>query len=89
VRIRAATPDDAAAIAGVHRDSAAYYVGLAPELFRMPDDDGLVEFVAPGPDDNTATSLFIVAEFDDEVVGHLYAELISPGTPIDSSPRRT
>ena len=66
-------------IARVHRDSAAYYVGLAPELFRTPDDDGLVEFADPGPDDNSSTRLFIVAEVDDEVVGHLYAELITPG----------
>ncbi len=55
-----------------------YYVGLAPDLFRMPDDDGLIEFVEPGQEDNSSTSLFIVAEVDDEVVGHLYAELIKP-----------
>lgn len=78
MRIRQATASDAAAIARVHSEGAAYYVGLAPELFRMPDDDGLIEFVEPGPDDNTTTTLYLVAESDDEVVGHLYAELISP-----------
>jgi GNAT superfamily N-acetyltransferase len=44
----------------------------------MPDDEGLVEFVEPGPDDNSSTKLLIVAEIDGEVVGHLYAELITP-----------
>jgi GNAT superfamily N-acetyltransferase len=63
----------------VHRDSAAYYVGLAPDLFRMPDEDGLVDFLEPTPDDNSPTSLLIVAESDDEIVGLLYAELIIPG----------
>jgi GNAT superfamily N-acetyltransferase len=44
----------------------------------MPDDDGLVEFAEPGPNDNSSTSLFIVAEVDDEIVGHLYAQVIAP-----------
>jgi GNAT superfamily N-acetyltransferase len=78
LNIRKATRGDGAAIAKVHRDSAAYYVGLAPELFRTPDDDGLVAFAEPGPDDNSSTTLFIVAEVDDEIVGHLYAEVIAP-----------
>jgi GNAT superfamily N-acetyltransferase len=78
VRIRAAVPGDGAAIARIHRDNASYYVGLAPDLFRLPDEDGLTEFADPTVDDNTATTLFILAEIDDEVVGHLYAELISP-----------
>jgi GNAT superfamily N-acetyltransferase len=78
LNIRQAIPGDGAAIARVHRENAAYYVGLAPDLFRLPEDDGLIEFADPGPDDNTSTKLFIVAEFADEVVGHLYAELISP-----------
>jgi GNAT superfamily N-acetyltransferase len=44
----------------------------------MPDDDGLVGFAEPGSDDNSATTLFVVAEVGGEVVGHLYAQLISP-----------
>jgi GNAT superfamily N-acetyltransferase len=78
VEVRPAVPGDGAAIARIVRDSAAYYVGLAPDLFRLPDEDGLVEFVDPTAADNSATSLFVVAEVDGEVVGHLYAELISP-----------
>ncbi len=64
MRIRQATASDAAAIARIHREGAAYYVGLAPELFRMPDDDGLIEFVEPGPGDNNTRTLYTVAERD-------------------------
>jgi GNAT superfamily N-acetyltransferase len=78
VRIREAVPGDAVAIARVHRDGAAYYSGLAPDLFRMPDDDGLVDYVKRSQDDSPSTTLFIVADIDDQVVGHLYAELITP-----------
>jgi GNAT superfamily N-acetyltransferase len=79
VRVRAAVPGDGAAIARIHRDNAAYYVGLAPDLFRLPDEDGLVEFADPTLEDNSDTRLFIVAEVDhDLVVGHLFAELVSP-----------
>jgi GNAT superfamily N-acetyltransferase len=43
----------------------------------MPDDDGLVSFTEPGPDDNSATTLFLVAEVGDELVGHLYAQVVA------------
>jgi hypothetical protein len=79
LNIRQAIPGDGTAIARVVRDGAAFYVGVAPGLFRMSDDDGLVEFAEPSPEDNSPTTLFIVAEIDDEIVGHLYAELIAPG----------
>jgi GNAT superfamily N-acetyltransferase len=79
IRIREATGGDGPAIARAHGESAAYYAGLAPDLFRVPDDEGLVEFVEPTPADNSETSLLIVAELDGEVVGHLFAELLTPG----------
>jgi GNAT superfamily N-acetyltransferase len=79
VRVREAVPGDAPAIARAHSENAAYYAGLAPDLFQVPDDEGLVEFVEPTPADNSETSLLIVAELDGEVVGHLFAELFSPG----------
>jgi len=54
-RIRRAVAADAAAIARTHSDNAAYYAGLAPDLFRRPDEDGLVEFVEPTPADSGST----------------------------------
>jgi len=44
----------------------------------MPDDEGLIEFVKPSPGDNSPTTLLIVADIDEHVVGHLFAELITP-----------
>jgi GNAT superfamily N-acetyltransferase len=79
IRIREAIPGDGPAIARTHTENAAYYAGLAPDLFRVPDAEGLVEFVDPTPADNTERSLLIVAELDGEVVGHLFAELFTPG----------
>lgn len=79
LKIREAIPGDGAAIARIRRENAAYYAGLAPELFRLPDDDGLDEFADPTADDNSSRALFILAEIDEEVVGHLYAEVVSPG----------
>ena len=78
MNIREARPGDGAAIARIHRENSAYYVGLAPDLFRTPDEGGLAEFLEPGSEANTATSLVIVAENEDEIVGCLYAELLHP-----------
>lgn len=78
MKIREALPTDGAAIASIFREGSAYYVGLAPHLFQMPDEDGFLDFITPGPEDNSATSLYIVAEVNGQVVGQLYAELISP-----------
>ena len=35
IRVRRAVPGDGAAIARIHHESSAYYVGLAPDLFRV------------------------------------------------------
>jgi GNAT superfamily N-acetyltransferase len=78
VYIREARPGDGAAIAAVHRENSAYYVGLAPDLFRPPDETGLAESLRPGSSADTSASLFIVAENDEEIVGYLYAELVYP-----------
>ena len=78
IRVRAAIAGDGPAIAHAHGENAAYYAALAPDLFRVPDEDGLVEFVEPTPADNSERSLLIVAELEGEVVGHLFAELFTP-----------
>jgi GNAT superfamily N-acetyltransferase len=80
VTIREAVPGDGPAIAAIHADNAAYYAGLAPDLFRLPDEDGLAEFADPTPADNSGTSVFLVAEDETGVAGYLFAELLSPGS---------
>jgi len=59
-------------IVSMSRKSAAVYRELAPDLFRIPDEEGFEEFLA----DDTAllanpTNLALVAEIDDQVVGYL------------------
>jgi GNAT superfamily N-acetyltransferase len=81
ITVREARPGDGAGIARAHLDSAAYYVRLAPDLFRMPDEEGLVAFVDPKPDAGSSDSsmlLELVAEVDGEVAGHLEAHLLPP-----------
>jgi hypothetical protein len=52
--IRPARRDDAEAPARMHREFAEFYLRLGPADLRLPDEDGLVEFiqtdVEPGPD---------------------------------------
>jgi GNAT superfamily N-acetyltransferase len=78
MEVRHARRGDGPGIASVHRENAAYYVDLAPALFRLPDKSGLDEFLEPGPDDNTSTSLYIVAVDNGEIIGSLYAVLLTP-----------
>jgi GNAT superfamily N-acetyltransferase len=61
-----------------HESIGRTLVGLAPDLFRVPDEDGLDDFADPGPADNTPTTNLTVADLDGEIVGYMYAELISP-----------
>jgi predicted N-acetyltransferase YhbS len=79
VEVRPAQPADAEAIARMHRENAAYYHDLDPKAFRVPDEDGLVEFVTPTRDSNSETTLELIAEVNGEVAGHIEAQLLLPG----------
>jgi GNAT superfamily N-acetyltransferase len=76
--VRPIRAGDEADIARMHLANSAYYAALAPELFRVPDDDGLLDFLAPADDENSDTTLALVAEVDGELAGMLYAHLIPP-----------
>jgi hypothetical protein len=54
----------------------------------MPDEEGLVKFVEPSVDDNSWTTLLIVADIDDQVVGHLSGVGSSLRVPFMSSWQR-
>jgi hypothetical protein len=79
VMIREAREDDAAGIVRLSQENSAYHVQLAPEHFRLPDEEGLVEFIEndrewrEGPD-----TLALVAEDDGVVAGYLEASLQRP-----------
>jgi len=81
--VRASRPGDGPGIARCHLDSAATYSADAPELFRMPDEDGYVEWIEedlarPRGEDE----LDIVAVVDGEIAGHVEARILEP---IDSA----
>jgi GNAT superfamily N-acetyltransferase len=77
VNIREGLPGDGAALTRIHRENSAYYHGLAPGLFRLPEERGLVEFLDPVAEDNSETSLLLVAELEGEIAGFVYAELLA------------
>lgn len=69
---------DGQAIALMTLENTAYYLSLAPDSFRVPDEEGFVEFLEPGPDANTETTLALIAEIEGEVAGYLEAHMLPP-----------
>jgi ribosomal protein S18 acetylase RimI-like enzyme len=83
VVVRPARPGDGEGIARCHLDSAATYVERAPELFRMPDEDGFVEWIeADLAEEHGAGFVALVAEVEGAIAGHLEARMLEP---IDSA----
>lgn len=79
VTIRAPRQGDGPAIARMHRESAAYYTKVAPDLFRVPDQEGQNEFCDPKPEDNDGETTFAaVAELAGELAGYLEARVEPP-----------
>ena len=79
VTIRPAGPGDGEGIARCHLDSARQYVEQAPDLFRMPDTAGLVEWIEEDlARDRAPDELQLVAVADGAVVGTLEGRLHEP-----------
>jgi GNAT superfamily N-acetyltransferase len=79
VTIREARDDDAVGIARLGQQNSRYYVQLAPELFRVPDEEGLIEFIESGREWREGPdTLALVAEDDGAVAGYLEASLQRP-----------
>jgi len=76
--VRKARPGDGPALAELSLENTAYYAELLPGDFRVPDEEGLAEFMEPGPEENTETALALVAELDGELAGYLEAQLQPP-----------
>jgi hypothetical protein len=45
--VRPERPGDGEGLARVWLDNARYHAELAPDLFRVPDEDGLAEWMEP------------------------------------------
>ncbi len=76
--MRAARPGDGKAIAALSHDSATYYRELAPEDFRLPDDDGQAQWLDSFLPADGEREIALVAELDGDVVGYLEARLEEP-----------
>jgi GNAT superfamily N-acetyltransferase len=76
--VREPRSGDGQALARMHRANSARYAELAPELFRVPDEDGLVEFFESREGFDPETMLALVAEVDGKVAGYLEAQLQGP-----------
>jgi GNAT superfamily N-acetyltransferase len=87
VIIREPRAGDGPALARMHRVSSAHYAELAPDLFRVPDEEGQAEFCDPKPEDNDGETTFAaVAEVDGQLAGYLEAR-IEP--PLESARRQS
>lgn len=79
VTIREACDDDAPGIVRLGQENGAYYVRLAPEYFRVPDEDGLVEFIENDREwRESPDTLALVAEDDGAIAGYLEASIQRP-----------
>ena len=77
LHLRPPNPGDVEALARMHREFAAHYLGLAPDDFRMPDEVGLAAYIESELDGG-ADTLELVAELNGEVVGALWARIEPP-----------
>lgn len=79
VEIRAPRPGDGPGLARVWLDNARYYAALFPEDFRVPDENGLVDwFEASLARPREEAELELVAVVDGAVAAFVYARLTEP-----------
>lgn len=79
VTVRPARSGDGAGISRAWLSAAAYYAGLDPEHFQVPEVEGLADgwdSQFDRPDDD---SLQLVAEVGGQVIGWLWARIQPPG----------
>jgi GNAT superfamily N-acetyltransferase len=79
VTVRDFRHGDGQAVAQIILENGAYHAELAPDYFKQPEEDGLVDFIE---NDSTwreqPTNLCVIAEIDGEVAGCLEATLKPP-----------
>ena len=79
VLLREFRAGDGTGIAALIRENAAFHVELAPDYFRHPDEDGLVELVETDSEWRASPDhLALVAEVGGEVAGYVEATLQPP-----------
>jgi len=68
-RIHAARPGDGAGIASLHLAGGNDYLELDPTRFRIPDEDGLAEWLDGDLESSGGSWICFVAEEDGRIVG--------------------
>jgi ribosomal protein S18 acetylase RimI-like enzyme len=77
-KIRPARPGDGARIASLHVAGGKDYVELDPTRFRIPDEDGLAEWLDGDLESSGGSWICFVAEEDGRIVGQVEARLHQP-----------
>jgi GNAT superfamily N-acetyltransferase len=77
--LRPARAGDGEDLARIWLDMARYYTDLAPDLFQVPDHDGLAAWFEEWlPTISSDDRLFLVAELESRVVGSVLATVARP-----------
>ena len=80
IEIRPVRPGDGPGCARVWREAGEYFVSLSPDIFQVPDDDGLADWFE-GLHDRYAGDrgqLRLVAVVADDIAGVLSASMYDP-----------
>ena len=77
-KIRPAGPGDGAGIASLHMAGGRDYIELDPTRFRIPDEDGLAEWLDADLASSGGSWVCFVAEDDGRIVGQVEARLLQP-----------
>ncbi|HLO18206.1 MAG TPA: GNAT family N-acetyltransferase [Anaerolineales bacterium] len=81
IHIRIPQAGDGAGLAHTWFDTAKYYVELNPELFQLPDMDGLAQWCEEWAVTQPSEDTFLrVAEHNDQVIGFIGAAIQLPMT---------
>ena len=77
--IREYRDGDAAGVVGISRENGSYYARVAPDYFKVPDEDGFVELIEADDSWRDAPdNLALVAEVRGAVAGYLEASVLPP-----------
>ncbi len=77
--IRSPRMGDGDGLADVWLDAATYYANLNPELFQIPNSEGLADWCEAWAEKPLAEdSLLLVAEEDGQIVGFISSNTIQP-----------
>ncbi len=76
--IRAPRAGDGAGLARSWIDAGSYYAQLAPDLFQVPEEDGLAAWLEDGLLNVPSDELILVAEYAEQAVGFIHAAIQPP-----------